>query len=199
METSKKLIIAICAILFASQISLAQIRPVYDLKTQKKISKIEEKEKADIEKARKEINKTREQAIRKAENTRNEADAAKERAEVLRANLDSTTQKIQNKAHEDILAITSLPYQTGDKVKEMTAREKKISKINKDAIKSIEKVKNETEKAEKEAEKTERNAIKAHENIAESVRKAEENADKKILKIRSKTRESIAKAQPTLY
>lgn len=199
MRKSTKLIAAICAFIFVAQISFAQTRPVYDLKTQKKIAKIEQNEVRDIEKAKLEIDKTREKATKEAEKKRSEADAAKERAEVMRANLDSVTLKIQTKSHEDVLALTSLPYQTNDQVKEIKDREKKISIINKEAIKNIERIKKDTEKAENEAEKTERNALKAQQSISESVRKAEENADKKILKIRNKTRDQVAKLQPILY
>ena len=198
MKTSKKIIMAICAILFVSQISFAQ-SPVYDLQTQKKISKLEENERNDIQKAKLEISKTRDKAIEDAGKKRTDADLAKERAKVLRANLDSITQGIQAKSHDDILALTSQPYQTGDQIKEIKEREKKIAAINKEAIKSIERITNDTEKAEKEAEKAELNALKAQQAIPEVVRKAEDNADKKILKIKNKTRDSIAKLQPVLY
>ena len=65
MKTSKKTIVAICAILFITQISFAQYI-LYDGKTQKKISKIEENERKDIEKTRLEVNKARDKAIENA-------------------------------------------------------------------------------------------------------------------------------------
>lgn len=198
MKTSKKTIMAICAILFVSQITFAQ-SSVYDVKTQQKISKIEESERKDIEKARLEISKARDKAIENAGKKRTEADLAKERAKALRADLDSITRSIQTKSHDEVLSLTSQPYQAGEQIKEIKDREKRIAAINKEAIKSIEKITKDTEKAEKDAEKAESNALKAQQEIPESVRKAEEDADKKIMKIKSKSRNNIAKLQAASY